>query len=57
MALLESGRVRWAENLPHRADLIEELLNFGVRIDRRTGRDSYAARGTVVHDDLVLAVH
>ncbi len=56
VALLESGRFRWAENLPHYADLVEELLNFGARINPRTGRDSYEARGTAKHDDLVLAV-
>jgi hypothetical protein len=56
VALLESGRFRWAEKLPHGPELIEELLNFGVRINRRTGRDSYEARGTAKHDDLVLAV-
>jgi len=55
-ALLESGRFRWAESLPLCVDLIEELLNFGVRINRRTGRDSYEARGSAKHDDLVLAV-
>ena len=56
VALLESGRFRWPADLPHDADLIEELLNFEVRINQRTGRASHAARGTVVHDDLVLAV-
>lgn len=56
VALLESGRFKWSASLPLCSDFTEELLNFGVRINRRTGRESYAARGTMKHDDLVLAV-
>jgi hypothetical protein len=55
-SLLESGRFKWAASLPLGPDFTEELLNFGVRINRRTGRESYAARGSGKHDDLVLAV-
>ena len=56
VALLEAGHLRCPAGLPHLADFTEELLNFSVRINRRTGRDSYEARGSAKHDDLVLAV-
>ena len=56
VGLLESGRFRWSASLSLGSDFAEELLNFGVSINRRTGRESYAARGTTKHDDLVLAV-
>ena len=56
VALLESGHLRCPAGLSHLAEFTEELLNFGVRINRRMGRDSYEARGSAKHDDLVLAV-
>jgi hypothetical protein len=54
--LFESGRLRIASDLPRAGDLIQELLGFQVRINRRTKRESYQAGKTNLHDDLVLAV-
>jgi hypothetical protein len=53
--LLESGRLRIGD-LPCAEDLILELLQFQVRINRRTKRESYQAGKKNQHDDLVLAV-
>ena len=54
--LLESGRLRCALGLPFGKDLIDELLAFKMRINRRTGRATYESGKASVHDDLVLAV-
>ena len=35
--------------------LVQELLNFRVKIDPLTAHDSYGARCEGQHDDLVLA--
>jgi hypothetical protein len=56
VALLESGLLRCPAKLPCLAEFTEELLNFGVPINQRTGRDFYDARGGAKHDDLALAV-
>ncbi len=49
-------RLRVAEGLPDAAVLVEELLNFRVKIDPLTAHDSYGGWREKEHDDLVLAV-
>ncbi|MGE0821573.1 MAG: hypothetical protein AB7P18_05605 [Candidatus Binatia bacterium] len=53
--LLQSGRLKIAEQLSHTELLISELQNFRVKIDPVTSHDSYAAWREQAHDDLVLA--
>src|SRR5215218_9893352 len=56
--LLQSQRMRIAQELPAAQLLVQELLNFRVKISL-TGRDSYGAGEEWrdgAHDDLVLAV-
>ena len=56
--LLQSERTRVAQDLPAAQLLVQELLNFRVKISL-TGRDSYGAGEEWrdgAHDDLVLAV-
>jgi hypothetical protein len=52
----ESGRLKIASSLECSAELIEELLNFKVRLNKRTGGEKYEAQGKTIHDDLVLSV-
>jgi hypothetical protein len=54
--MLQTGRLKIAGQLPEAQTLINELLNFKVKIDPRTAHDSYEAWREGVHDDLVLAV-
>ena len=54
--LLESCRLRLAADLPYRDELLGELQNFRVQINKKTGHDSYSARGSLRHDDIVLAL-
>ena len=53
--LLQSRRLRIAKSLRHGETLIEELLNFKVRISA-SGHDTYEAWREKIHDDLVLAM-
>ncbi len=53
--LLQTGRLKVAKELPDAATLVNELLNFRVKISVG-GHDSYEAWREGVHDDLVLAV-
>lgn len=53
--LLQSGRLKIAEGLPEARTLIQELLNFRVKISMNA-HDTYGAWREGVHDDLVLAV-
>jgi hypothetical protein len=53
--LLQSGRLKIADALPASKMLVQELLNFKVKIDPQTAHDSYAAWRENMHDDLVLA--
>jgi len=53
--LFQSGRLKVAGRLPLAPVLIEELLNFKVKINVKTAHDSYEAWREGVHDDLVLA--
>lgn len=52
----QGGRFKVAKELPDAAVLVDELLNFRVKIDVKTAHDSYEAWREGVHDDLVLSV-
>jgi len=54
--VLQSGRLKIAEDLELAPLLRKELLNFRVKIDPRTAHDSYEHWREGDHDDLVLAV-
>ena len=54
--LFQSGRLKVAGSLPEARTLVEELLNFKVKINVKTAHDSYEAWREGIHDDLVLAV-
>ena len=54
--LFQTGRLRVAAELPEARTLVEELLNFKVKINVKTAHDSYEAWREGVHDDLVLSV-
>jgi len=52
--LLETGKLRIAEGLRLKDELIRELSDFQGKLSRATGHDSYeGARGA--HDDLALS--
>lgn len=53
--LLQTKRLKIAAGLPDVKTLVEELLNFQVKISD-SGHDSYGVWREGVHDDLVLAV-
>jgi hypothetical protein len=53
---LQAGRFKVAKELPEAAILVDELLNFRVKINLKTAHDSYEAWREGVHDDLVLSV-
>ena len=53
--LLQAERLKVAEGLPDAAVLVQELLNFRVKIDPLTAHDSYGVWREGQHDDLVLA--
>jgi hypothetical protein len=55
-ALFGAGRLKIGSEIPLAAELIEELLNLQVKINRRTRQESYGAKGRRKHDDLVLAL-
>jgi hypothetical protein len=52
----QNGTLKIAEALPDAKTLIDELLNFKVKINVKTAHDSYEAWREGVHDDLVLSV-
>jgi len=54
--LFQAGRLKVAAELPEARLLVEELLNFRVKINIKTAHDSYEAWREGMHDDLVLAV-
>jgi len=56
VALFELCRLKIGLGIPNATELIDELLNFQLKIHRRTRQESYAAKGTNRHDDLVLAL-
>ncbi len=53
--LLQNQRLKISSHLPERKTLYNELLNFKVKIDDKTGHDSYSAWREKDHDDLVLS--
>jgi len=53
--LLQSGRLKIAKQLPEAKALVDELLNFKVKITVNAN-DTYGSWREGVHDDLVLAV-
>ena len=53
---IQSGRLRIARELPEAATLIDELLNFKVKINTSTAHDSYSAWREADHDDLLLSL-
>lgn len=54
--LFQTNRLKVAEALPEAKTLIEELINFKVKININTAHDSYEAWREGIHDDLVLSV-
>jgi hypothetical protein len=54
--LLQTSRLKFAEQIPVIPALVQELLAFRVKIDPLTAHDSYGAWREGAHDDLVLAV-
>jgi hypothetical protein len=52
----QTGRLKIASALPEAKTLIDELLNFKVKINLKTAHDSYEAWREGQHDDLVLSV-
>lgn len=54
--LFQSGRLKIAEGLAEGPTLVNELVNFKVKVNLATGHDSYEAWRESIHDDLVLAV-
>jgi hypothetical protein len=53
---LQASRLKVAQGLPEASILVNELLNFRVKINLKTAHDSYEAWREGVHDDLVLSV-
>jgi hypothetical protein len=56
VSLYQGRRLHVAEGLTHAATLTREMAAFRVKVDLRTGHDSYEAWREHDHDDLVLAV-
>ena len=52
---MQAGLLKVAEELPDATEVVQELLNFRVKIDPLTAHDSYGAWREGQHDDLVLA--
>ncbi|MGA2669918.1 MAG: hypothetical protein ABSF21_00650 [Dehalococcoidia bacterium] len=53
---VQGNRLKVAKELPDATTLVNELLNFRVKINLKTAHDSYEAWREGVHDDLVLSV-
>lgn len=56
IAAFHGERLRIAAGLTEGATLVNELLNFKVKVNIATGNESFEAWREGVHDDLVLAV-
>jgi len=56
IAIHQSGRLQTAAGLTLFPTLVNELVNFQLKVNIATGHDSYEAWRASVHDDLVLAV-
>ena len=52
----QTGRLKIAKSLPEADTLTRELQNFKMKVNIKTGHDSYEAWREGVHDDLVLSV-
>jgi hypothetical protein len=55
LALFERDRFKIAAGLSHANILVNELLNFRVKINEKTGHDSYSHWREKDHDDLLYA--
>jgi hypothetical protein len=56
VALFQSGRLKVARELELAPALLNELLNFKIKVNVQTAHESYEAWRESIHDDLVLAV-
>lgn len=56
MVAFQNHELKISSQLPDAKTLIDELLNFRMKINLKTGHDSYEAWREGAHDDLVLAV-
>lgn len=58
LAAWQSGRFKMPppEKMPIIETLVEELQGFKMKIDQKTGHDSYEAWLEKIHDDLVIAI-
>lgn len=54
--LMQSRRLKIIDSLPDSRVVVNELLNFKVKIDPLTAHDSYSAWRENQHDDYVLAI-
>lgn len=54
--LFQSDRLKIAAGLAEGPTLVNELVNFKVKVNIATGHDTYEAWRESVHDDLVLSV-
>ena len=52
----QNNQLKIADALPEAKILVEELLNFKVKINLKTAHDSYEGWREGIHDDLVLSV-
>lgn len=53
--LLQNGQLKFAKGMMHSKNLIDELLNFKIKVNAH-GNDTYAAWRESEHDDLVLSL-
>lgn len=53
---LQQHQLKISASLPDAKTLVDEMMNFRIKISTKTGHDSYEAWREGVHDDLVLAV-
>ncbi|MFA5354715.1 MAG: hypothetical protein WC291_10835 [Thermodesulfovibrionales bacterium] len=56
LGVYQGGRFKASNALPLAKVFLDELMGFKVKIDIKTGHDSYEAWREGIHDDLVLSV-
>ncbi len=56
LVLFQSHRLKIAKGLELRETLVDELLNYRIKIDPKTAHDSYTAYRDYTNDDLVISV-
>ncbi len=56
IAIFQMGKIAIPKDLPDAKTLIEEMLSFNMRINKRTGNESYEAFKANEHDDTVMAM-